>query len=434
MQGSSWIHRLALIGGVVTAVCCGVGAAAMAGDEYVAWKRQPGTTSDDTAYAVATDAAGNVYLTGSTNGSLGAANQGSGDAWVAKYDAVGHLLWKRQLGTPSHDYAIGMATDAAGHVFLTGYTGGSLAAANQGLADPWVAKYDADGQLLWTQQLGSTENDIATEAATDTDGNVYLTGWTYGSLDGPKVGGLYDTDAWMAKYDASGQLIWIRQLGTKSYDEASGVAADAAGNVYLTGWTQGSLGGPKHSGGGTDTWLAKYNANGDLIWIQQFGTERRDEARGIATDAAGNVYLAGDTGAALGSDYYGRRDPWVAKFDANGQRIWIQQFGGISYEQATGVAADADGNVYLSGYTDGSLGGANRGGNDAWVAKFDTDGHRLWTRQPGTAETDTATDVATDAAGNAYLTGSTRGSLGGANKGGSDAWVMKFSERAGSDN
>ena len=320
---------------------------------------------------MATDAAGNVYLTGGTYGSLGGAYMGRQDAFVAKYAADGHLLWKRQLGTSGYDYATGVATDAAGNVYLAGGTSGSFGGANKGDHDAWVVKYAADGHPLWKRQPGTDVSDRASSVATDAAGNVYLAGTTGGSLGGANEGGI---DAFVAKYAADGHLLWTQQLGTADYEEPTGVATDAAGNVYLTGYTWGSLGGANK--GRVDTWVAKYAADGQLLWTRQLGTAQWDQGYGVATDTAGNVYL--------------------------------------------------------TGYTYGSLGGVKKGGADAWVMKLDTDGHRLWTRQPGTADDDWAQSVATDAAGNVYLTGYTRGSLGGANKGRTDAWVMKISPTAAS--
>ena len=214
MRKSKRNFRLGVCGAVLGAVYLGLVGSAMAWNEPL-WVRQLGTTDSDNAYGVATDAAGNVYLTGYTDGSLDGANRGP-DAWVAKYDAAGQVLWKRQLGTEStFESASGVATDTAGNVYLTGETNGSLDGANRGDMDAWVAKYDAAGQVLWKRQFGTTYTDIASGVATDTAGNVYLTGTTGGS-----IGGAYEWDAWVAKYDAAGNVLWKRQLGTTYLDDS----------------------------------------------------------------------------------------------------------------------------------------------------------------------------------------------------------------------
>ena len=382
---------------------------------------------------MATDAAGNVYLTGDTYGSLGGASLGHLDVWLAKYDPAGRVLWKRQLGTEGGgSWASGVATDAAGNVYLTGATAGEVGGINRAMRadekarlDVWVAKYDTAGHVQWKRQFGAEGGyaeqdgvDSASGVATDGAGNVYLTGVTGGSLGGA-WGGHYD--AWLAKYDASGRVLWKRQLGTEDYDSASGVATDAAGNVYLTGVTGGSLGGAW--GGSHDAWAAKYNAFGDVLWKRQLGTEVYDSASGVATDAAGNVYLTGVTGGSLGGANRGNTDAWVAKYDASGHALWTRQLGSTDYEYASGVAIDVAENVYLSGSRVAHKAAA-------WVAKYDAAGHVLWKRELGMESSfDYASGVATNTAGEVYLTGTTDGSLGSANRGGNDAWVAKYSTR-----
>jgi hypothetical protein len=148
---------------------------------------------------VATDGKGNVYITGGTSGSLGGPQQGYEDAWVAQYSAAGVLRRKRQLGSADFDRANGVATDGKGNVYIAGQTSGSLGGPNQGSGDAWVAQYSVAGALRWTRQLGTADGDWASGVATDGDGNVYITGSTMGSLGGPNQG--YE-DAWIAQYSA----------------------------------------------------------------------------------------------------------------------------------------------------------------------------------------------------------------------------------------
>lgn len=109
--------------------------------QTVSWTRQLDTSSSDESRGVATDSIGNVYISGYTDGSLGGANQGANDAWVAKYNSAGALVWQKQLGTSAGDYSKGVATDSNSNVYISGLTFDSLGGANQGLDDAWVAKY-----------------------------------------------------------------------------------------------------------------------------------------------------------------------------------------------------------------------------------------------------------------------------------------------------
>jgi hypothetical protein len=151
------------------------------------------------------------------------------------------------------DQSLGVATDGEGNVYISGWSEGSLVGADAGPVNAFAAKYSAGGALLWTRQLGTPEGTVSRGAATDGDGNVYISGETWGSLGGANQG---ERDAWVAKYSAEGALLWARQLGTSAEDVSSGVATDGDGNVYISGGTYGSLGGANE--GGFDAFVAKY--------------------------------------------------------------------------------------------------------------------------------------------------------------------------------
>jgi Beta-propeller repeat len=131
------------------------------------------------------------------------------------------------------------------------------------------------------------------------------------------------------------------------------------------------------------------------------------------------------TYGALGGPNKGDGDAWVIKFDGDGNLLWRRQFGTSEYDFAYRVAT-TDGKLSVVGGTRGALGGSNKGFLDAWVIEFDADGHRLWSRQPGTSGYEFAQGVATDMNGNVYVVGETTGALGGPNKGDFDAWVIKY--------
>jgi hypothetical protein len=165
-----------------------------------------GTTGSDEANAVAVDAAGNVYITRDTNGNLdGQANAGDYDAFIAKYDSSGNKQWVKLLGSTGTDYGRGVAVDTSGNAFITGYAGGNLdGQANAGSSDAYIAKYDSSGNKLWVKLLGTSSADGALSVAVDASGNAYITGDTNGSLDGQANAGSSDT--FIAKYATDGTL------------------------------------------------------------------------------------------------------------------------------------------------------------------------------------------------------------------------------------
>jgi hypothetical protein len=314
-------------------------------------------------------------VTGWTSGGLdGNTSAGSGDLFVVKYNSSGTKQWTKQLGTSVDDQARGVATDSSGNVYVTGYTQGGLDGnTNAGLWDLFVVKYNSSGTKQWTKQLGTSNSESSNGVATDSSGNVYVTGWTSGGLDGNTSAG--DWDLFVVKYSSNGTKQWTKQLGTSSRDWAYGVATDSSGNVYVTGYTSGSLDG-NTSAGVEDLFVVKYNSSGTKQWTKQLGTSSRDEARGVATDSSGNVYVTGWTSGGLdGNTSAGSSDLFVVKYNSSGTKQWTKQLGSSSADEASGVATDSSGNVYVSGHTYGGLDGNTSAGNyDVFVVKYNSDG------------------------------------------------------------
>ena len=387
----------------------------------LAWTRQFGTGANERAFGVATDANGHVFVAGRTTGALDGPNAGGTDAFIRSYTREGDLRWARQFGTSSADVATGVAIDANGNVYVVGNTAGALEGAGEGGLDVFIRSYDGDGERRWTRQFGTSSDDEALGVATDAHGNVYVTGITSGALEGDGFSGL---DGFVRSFDGDGVVRWTRQFGTTSGDRAFGVATDANGNVYVAGETFGALEGT--AAGGGDAFVRSYDGDGAHRWTRQFGTGSVDIARGVSTDASGNVYVTGFTEGALEGASFGPIDAFVRSFDGDGVVRWTRQFGTGSEDVALDVATDASGNVYVAGRTGGALDGASAGGIDAFVRSFDSGGTLRWTRQFGTVSSDHAVGVAAGSSAEVYVVGYTNGALEGTSAGGEDAYVRVY--------
>lgn len=399
------------------------------------WLKQLGTEEDDIAYGIATDASGHVFICGFTAGELEKGQQkGRYDAFLAKYDTEGTQLWVRQLGTSEDDIAYGIDTDISGNVFISGITVGELepgqshGGEGSSDSDAFLAKYDADGNQLWLRQIGTAEDDYANAIASDVEGNVFICGFTYSDLEpGQAHGGI---DAYLAKYDSNGTQVWLKQLGTANSDRAKGIATDSSGNVFICGTTEGDLEPGQHIGV-RDAFLSKYDPNGNQMWVKQLGTTLDDYASAIATDALGYVFICGTTHGDLEpGQHHGGLDAYLAKYDPNGVKLWVKQLGTADSDYANGVATDASGNAYICGFTTGDLEpGQDKGGEDAFLAKYDPGGIQMWIKQLGTEWSDKANAIATDTAGNVFISGTTSGVLKpGQDRGGADSYLAKYSE------
>jgi hypothetical protein len=398
--------------------------------------KQMGVAGTDTyGNSVATDANGNVYVAGQTLGGLDG-NSMIGipdDAFLTKYDVTGAKLGTKQAGvTGAGTYGASVATDANGNVYVTGQTSGGLDGNMlTGTADFFLIKYDASGTRLYTRQLGAPgAHTEGQSTATDASGNVYVAGSTKGNLDGNTLTGT--TDFFLTKYDATGNKLYTRQMGVAGVDTyGESVATDASGNVYVAGYTHGGLDG-NTLGGTTDFFLTKYDATGARLYTKQMGGPWHDTyGNSVATDANGNVYVTGRTQDQLdGNTLTGTTDFFLAKYDATGNKLYIQHLG-VAGANTDGysVATDASGNVYVTGDTDGGLDGNTRTGTtDFFLTKYDAAGAKRYTRQMGVAGAYThGYSVATDASGAVYVTGSTGGGLNGNTlTGTTDFFLIKY--------
>lgn len=390
------------------------------------WTRTTGSNSYDFGYAVAADAFGNAIIAGGTQGSITGGNAGRYDLFVAKHDAAGNRLWVIQRGTAEREFAYGAATDSAGNVYVTGHTGAGLDGNSRiGLWDAYLMKLSPTGAWQWTRQVGTGQDDEGRAVATDASGNVYVTGYVRGNLHGiTRVG---SADAFISKYSSAGTRLWSALFGSADVDESFGIACDAAGNVFVTGWCSGSIEGNPYLANG-DNFLVKYDTNGNRQWLRQWGTWNKDTGYALACDAVGNVYLSGYTTGALYGSAQGNRDMFLAKFDADGNLLWGRETGTSGHDQAWGVTTDAAGNAYVAGETGGQLGSdPHQGGLDVFVSKYDPAGNNLWIKQIGTGAEDWADGAAMGPGGVLFLGGTTTGSLdGNANLGLNDSFVMKF--------
>ncbi len=179
----------------------------------------------------------------------------------------------------------GVSADRLGNVFISGYTAGSLGGSNAGGADTFVTKYDSAGNLVWNRQLGTSSYDVSYGVSADGLGNVYITGCTQGNLDVPNAGG---DDAFLAKYDGAGNLLWTRQLGTAILDDSKGVSADGQGNVYISGYSAGAVG-PSPEGNYSYPFVSKYDSSGLLVWTEQLTGNGLDAGLAISADGIGHA-------------------------------------------------------------------------------------------------------------------------------------------------
>jgi len=403
----------------------GVGSAIVVTPTISNWTALLGSTTTDYGNDIDVDALGNLVVVGDTFGSVnGATLQGSLDGFIAKYDQDGLLLWSQQLGTVALDRYNGVTIDSNGNVYAIGSSQGNLAATNLGGYDIVLSKHDSSGNLLWVKQYGSSASDHGSSVATDSLGNVYICGETGGSLGGSNTS--FNSDAYIAKLDADGNMLWIDQFSSTlqlgNGEDCSDLAVDVNNDIYITGYTPGAL---VAGASGAEFYVKKYNSNGSVVWLTQRDSVYTNISNSIAVDASGNSYIVGS--GALDSAVSGLDDAFIVKFDTAGVEQWAALVQSSDRESFNGIAVDDAGNVFASGFTDGSVAAANTGDTDIIFARYDTNGAQLslvqsattsWDRSNGIAVNDSGTDY--------YLVGNTDGALDGEiNNGANDLFLTR---------
>jgi len=418
------------------------------------------------ANAVATDAAGDTFLTGSFRGTVAfdpasAASTfttgGTQDAFVAEYSPSGALKWARTFagqataaagGTTT--YAVGqgsaIAVDGSGKVFVAGSFSGTVnfgpgsARSSPGGSEAFVARLDPSGNLAWVSNaVANGGDDSASAIALDGSGGAVIAGsFAQGLSFGPfalSAGGA--SEAFAARVDSGGHFAWATASQGTAYSNAGarGVAVDPSGNVALSGFFSGHVslipGGPGlDSAGSNDAAVWKLDPSGHPLWARSFGSADYDSADAVAIDASGGILVAGTfsgtvnfaTGSSPDALTAGPIfDAYVLKLDPAGNEAWARGFVGPGgWARATGIALDAGGNVDVAGTFSGkvdfdpgpsTMNLTSGGSTDAFVAGLDTAGNFVYALQAGQANANSAEGVAANASGSVAIAGSYSGTI-----------------------
>jgi len=371
------------------------------------------TSGLTTAQSTVVDSSGNVFVVGNATGDFGSQiNQGDQDTYLTKYDSAGNVQWTRLLGSAGTASAYSLALNPSGGVVVAGSTTGMVmqTAVSDGNTDSYVAKYDANGNQTWAKQIQTLANNQAASVSVDSSGNVYIGGQVKGGVIGSGQTGNGGTDAYVAKLDSKGNVVYEHQYGTSGTDTAAATATTSDGGLVVASVINGHA------------IVSKY-ANGDAttspVWQEDLGALQAGGGIGGMTVSNGHVYVTGTTSntnltaggaATVANASSGAMDAFVFSITDSGTTAsadTVTYVGTGAADKGNAVTVGSDGTIYLVGTTNGTFAGQTRNipsVDNMFVSALNTDGTIQWTRQYGGADgTSTGQGVAFDTHGSSVL-------------------------------
>lgn len=398
----------------------------------------------------------NVYTGGNFLGTVDF-NPGSGtanltavggpfDGYVAKYSASGGYQWAKRFGGTGYEWVSGIETDSSGNVFAVGHFSGTAdfdpgsGTANltaSGIYDGFMLKLNSSGSYQWAKRIGGTGVTSIKGIQRDSAGNLFVVGLFNGTTDfNPGSGTTNLTasnqeDAYFAKYNSSGNLVWVKHINGSGQLLDPGLALDSSNNVYVSGTFSGSvnvIGATLSGTASRNLFVVKYNSSGSRLWSKVItggngSTAGRNEP--IAVDSSNNVYRIGHFNGSISFagqtvSSAGNNDVFLAKYNSSGSEQWIRRMGGSQDETGDAVTVDAAGDVYISGTYwgngdwdpgSGTHTLTHKGYSDIYFGKYTSGGNLIWAHgvgSPGSgplAGRDDSHDITVDGSGNVYING-----------------------------
>jgi len=374
------------------------------------WIKNYGGSGEDTAREIIETTDGGYAILGFTNsidGDITDKDLAVNDYWFLKLDADGNIEWNKTYGGSDDDIGQSVVQTTDGGYAIVGYakSADGDGSNNEGFHDNWILKLDPQGTIEWEHSFGFSGHDHSYDVIQTTDGGFFFAGFldvTQSGGDGNFGKRNYWTrhgvgEFWGTKLDAQGNLVWRRYFGGTNNDRAHSVVEANDGGFVLAGFSESDDFDISSSKGSYDFWVVKITATGELVWEKSFGGTGIEISYGMAkTDDNGYVITGNTFSADVDiSKNNGASDVWLIKIDDSGNLVWEQTFGGSEFDLAESVSLASDGGFIIAGNSKSIDGDAteNKGENDLWLIKTDSNGNLVWEKTFGGSDLDYAFDA-----------------------------------------
>ena len=437
------------------------------------WAKQMKSTSanaNNEGVSVALDVAGNVYTTGYFIGNAdfdpgaGTFNLTSNDSgtlyntFISKLDANGNFIWAKNIGGTNYAQPTDILLDPLGNIYVTGFfvdtvdfnpgSGAFYLTADSGTTDVFILKLSPEGNFIWAKNMGGNSGyNYCSSITIDPLYNIYIAGNFTNTVDFDpgadtfNVAAIGGADIFISKLDSAGNFAWVKTMGgiNSASNGASSVIADAAGNVYSTGWYQDTVDFDPGAGtenfiatGGYNSFILKLDTNGNFIWAKNIAGTDYITGTSIVQDPDGNTYATGyfvgtvdfDPGAGvaniINSGFY---NLFILKLDPAGNYVWAKTITGEGYNIGLSIACDVNSNIYTTGHFNKPVDFDPGAGTytletnintvDMYVLKLNSGGNFVWAVDTHGSEDypSNSSAIAVDAEGNVFTTGYFRGTV-----------------------
>lgn len=413
------------------------------------WDKSFGNIRSDDLYKVIQTSDGGYLLAGDSDSPAGGdksqGTRGFTDYWILKTDALGNKQWDRRFGGNLQEEMYGVIETADGYL-LGGWSksdiSGDQTQAKRGGSDFWIVKTDKNGNKLWDQRYGGTDDDELRAMAATSDGGFVLAGESKSGIGGEKTQanhGVYDL--WMVKTDANGNLQWDASFGGSDDDRLNAIQQTPDGGYILGAWTISPQGFDvsQEGKGATDMWLVKVDSNGSKLWDARFGGDDNEYLYALDQTSDNGFILAGYTRSGVNGDVTvagkGDYDFWVVKTNSNGVKQWDNRYGGLLDEKGKSIYETNDHGFLIGGWSESDISGDKtqdaKGLTDYWLLKTDSAGNKQWDLDFGGNNDERLHDVPQTTDGGFMVGGHSSSGMNGdksqPNHGLSDYWIIKLS-------